>query len=236
MTPGFTAAVNAILRLDAERADPFVASPFVASPFVASPFVASPFVASPFVASPFVASPFVASPFVASDFTVSYAANPIYGNPVPYDAYKVGGVRPSAARVAQEPYWCDLAESPAQVIVMDTGLGGIDLNGVDRSNQLLRGGPFNLPLGTDLPDHNRDGYLDPIAGHGTFIVGIIELLGRPAALVSECPVPPFAYLDVDVVVEVIGSYLPTINCHDDHQHVVQQHARGRHGHLGRGHR
>ena len=204
---GFTASVNPILRFDTERADPFVASPFVASPFVASPFVASPF-----VASPFVASPFVASPFVASDFTVPYAANPIYGNPVPYEAYKSGGVRPSAARVAQAPYWYNLRQSPAQVIVIDTGLGGVDpSSGNDYSNQLLRGAPFNLPLGTDLPDHNNDNYLDPIAGHGTFIAGIIELLGRPSSLVSASPVPPFAYLDVDVLVTVIGSLLATIN-------------------------
>ena len=204
---GRPAVVNPILRFDTAPAAPFVASPFVASPFVASPFVASPFVASPFVASPFVASPFVASPFVASDFTVPFVGNPTYGNPVPYEAYKTGSVRPSAARVALAPHWCELPPSPANVIVVDTGLAGIDPSTfVDHTNTVLRL-RFGLNSGFDVPDSNSDGYLDPVAGHGTFITGVIEMLGHPSTLAAPGPIPPFAYLDVGVLLPVLSSYL-----------------------------
>ncbi len=201
---GLPAEVNAVLFLHSLTPDPFIASPFIASPFIASPFIASPFIASPFIASPFIVSPFIASPFIASDYGVPFAANPTYGNPIPVSAYATGGVRPSAARVAREPHWCQtLSESPARVVVIDTGMAGRDNFGNDFSNQLLSASPFNLPFGPDVPDVNGDGFLDPVAGHGTFIVGIVELLGRPAALDSRSPVPPFGYLSVETVTPIL---------------------------------
>ena len=159
-------------------AESFYASPFYASPFHASPFHASPFYASPFYASPFYASagcgcgcrcgcggetganPFYASPFYAS-------ADP---SPFADPTSRHTGGRSSSARPAADP---QLPQRPpvkgVRVAILDTGWARADV-------------PTGLPgikvtaYGGDVPDADGDGFLDPAAGHGTFIAGIIEQL------------------------------------------------------------
>jgi hypothetical protein len=156
-----------------------MASPFMASPFMASPFMASPFMASPFMASPFMASPFMASPFMASEYRAPFMGNPIYGNPVPWADYKYFGRRPSSARVpVRAPLHPRLATSPARVMVIDTGLAAAG----HLSPTLIWAG---LAPGPDIPhDPAAPNFLAPVAGHGSFIAGIVALLGWPTALFS----------------------------------------------------
>ncbi len=100
-------------------------------------------------------------------------------------------MRPSTARVAPEPDWIVPPQSPAEVLVIDTGLpvgphhngGVLDL-------------AFLLPPGPDVPDSNFDAFLDPVAGHGTFVTGLIALLGNPRLLDSRAVVPAFGFLSV----------------------------------------
>ena len=146
---------------------------------MASPFMASPFMASPFMASPFMASPFMASPFMASENVAPFMGNPIYGNPVPWAEYKYFGRRPSSARVpVRAPVFGLLKKSPARVVVIDTGLAAASY-----ANPTLTA--LGLVPGSDVPTSAAAAnFLDPVAGHGTFIAGIVALLGWPTALFS----------------------------------------------------
>ncbi len=204
---GLPAEVDHVLFGDELRAapfgaSPFGASPFGASPFGASPFGASPFGASPFGASPFGASPFGASPFGASDYAAAFTGNPTYGNPIPWAGYKTAGLRPSSARVAPAPHYCeDLRKSPANVVVIDTGLAGPAIAKTFANTELTNRG---LPPGDDVPDLKPvDGFMDPVAGHGTFIAGIIELLGYPTTLDSVRAISTYGDVSVKEVVRVL---------------------------------
>jgi hypothetical protein len=158
------------------QAEAFYASPFYASPFYASPFYASPFYASPFYASagmgscccssgsaganPFYASPFYASPFYAS-------ADP---NPAAAPWMQATGRRRSSARPADPPEDLpDEGQESVRIAILDTGYAEIHQPGV-------LPGIHITPHGGDRPDEDGDNFLDPAAGHGTFIAGVIEQL------------------------------------------------------------
>ena len=136
-----------------------------ASPFHASPFHASPFHASPFHASPFHASPFHASPFHASQVQAS-------------------GRRPSSARPARPPALAPAGAAPGgarrpRIAVLDTGFAAEGLR------------PTPLQAFTcdeqhwEHPDEDQEGHLDPAAGHGTFIAGLIDQLAPGCDLGPE---------------------------------------------------
>ena len=128
--------------------------PFHASPFHASPFHASPFHASPFHASPFHASPFHASPFHASELQAS--------------GRRRSSARPTAPR--PRPALPRQPTRTVRIAVLDTGMAAdglrpqaLDAMAPDRSHW-------------EHPDVDGDGHLDPAAGHGTFIAGLIDLV------------------------------------------------------------
>lgn len=162
-------------------ANPVYASPVYASPVYASPVYASPVYASPVYASPVYASPVYASPVYAS---------PVYASPVYASGYRAGGHRTSSARPASAidagrlpAPWTGPVRGP-NVLVLDTGLAWQAPKPPYPSQsrhqlppRLERLGPprhrdADWPDGT--PANPGDGYLDPAAGHGTFIAGIIE--------------------------------------------------------------
>jgi subtilase family protein len=138
-------------------------------------------VANPFHANPFHANPFHANPFHANPFH----ANPFHANPM-----DPNGPTRSSARPADPPRWYTASSSPSRstrtpgaarwtprIVVIDTGLA--------RQSQLpdfLRRAPGLSTGGTDVPDVNRDRWLDPVAGHGTFIAGIIERIAPGCAI------------------------------------------------------
>ena len=120
-----------------------------------SPVYASPVYASPVYASPVYASPVYASPVYASELHASgrrrSSAVPTTGLPVA----RLAGTYP---------------ERPVRVAVLDTGMAGDGYR------------PAALDAMTpsrehwERPDTDGDLYLDPAAGHGTFIAGLIELV------------------------------------------------------------
>ncbi len=132
-----------------------------------------------FTANPFHANPFHANPFHANPFH----ANPFHANPA-----DPNGPTRSSARPADQPGWFAARapvslptdtkdpeppdEGTAQVVVLDTGIaGGSDLPDFLR---LATSVTVADPRSRDVPDVNADKWLDPVAGHGTFIAGIIE--------------------------------------------------------------
>ena len=127
------------------------------------------------VANPLHANPLHANPLHANPLQ----ANPLHANPL-----HANGPTRSSARPADPPTWYSGSTAaaasatksieeagPADVIVLDTGLAGTN----DLPVFLQSGVVTAAALGdVDVPDLNNDQWLDPAAGHGTFIAGIIE--------------------------------------------------------------
>jgi hypothetical protein len=157
-------------------ANPFMANPFMANPFMANPFMANPFMANPFMANPFMANPFMANPAWADEVPVS----PLFAL-----AKAGGGSSTALARTADLPSHSahaarapDLPSSGApgergepSIVVIDTGLAapGFRPHALD-GVKCYAGQPEH----EEMPDADTDGKVDPVAGHGTFIAGIIE--------------------------------------------------------------
>jgi hypothetical protein len=164
------------------QANPFQANPFQANPFQANPFQANPFQANPFQANPFQANPFQANPFQANPFQANpFQANPFQANPQQLAELRATGRRDHSARPATAP---DLPACPhdvrersaPSVVVVDTGTAGGPL----RPHALH--GVVEDPSHAELPDEDGDGCLDPVAGHGTFIAGLVERIAPGCAL------------------------------------------------------
>jgi hypothetical protein len=169
-------------------ASPVYASPVYASPVYASPVYASPVYASPVYASPVYASPVYASPVYAS---------PVYASPVYASTYIATGHRRSSAAPVQP----DDAEAVrellakivkprsqarADVVVLDTGYA---TDGDLTPAPLKRLGPLMAPRDqgpmrvVDTPDSPPDDrLLDPAAGHGTFIAGLVQQVAPGATV------------------------------------------------------
>jgi len=172
-------------------ASPVYASPVYASPVYASPVYASPVYASPVYASPVYASPVYASPVYASPVYASPVyASPVYASPVYASEQQATGNRPSSARPAMEP-WVTLAAqrlgaaavgtATAEVVVLDTGLAGPTFHSAAVTASLSM---WDCPPpDADQPDEDADLALDPAAGHGTFIAGLVQQ-GAPGTAVS----------------------------------------------------
>jgi Subtilase family len=175
-------------------ANPVYASPVYASPVYASPVYASPVYASPVYASPVYASPVYASPVYASPVY----ASPVYASPVYASEYLATGRRASSARPVTPADAAELAkalglvEAPKKagepdVVVLDTGLS---CQGTFRPAALANLESLVTPGGgagqaQDVPDAvpvPPDTLLDPAAGHGTFIAGLVERVAPGAAV------------------------------------------------------
>lgn len=171
------------------------ANPVYANPVYANPVYANPVYANPVYANPVYANGGPGLPLGSTAVQQMAAAlNPLYSrvypNPVYAGArmtagaaarYRGTGARRSEARPApgttDEP--CrpfdatpDWGAAPVRVLVLDTGL----------TNALAGNAAFSLSDRLDDFDHDSDGYLDPVGGHGTFIAGIIRRLAPQAAI------------------------------------------------------
>lgn len=149
-------------------ANPFAANPFAANPFAANPFAANPFAANSVTANPFAANPFAANPF---------AANPFAANPFAANGFASSGIRRTSAEPADipkpDPVPARLPQHTAgHAVIYDTGISIKEhLPAALEGRPLLRGANV---IDRDEPDESGDKILDPVAGHGTFIAGIID--------------------------------------------------------------
>jgi hypothetical protein len=185
---GIHGQVNHVLFATSCGCPPHPADP-AAKEFDADPFYANPFYAhggfgcgcgcgcgrGP-VANPFYAHPFYAHPFYA------------HASPSPFaePSSQRSGRRASSALPASAPTPpTHPGVQGVRIAVLDTGWADAEyepkgLQGID----VVYGG-------RDRPDEDGDGRLDPTAGHGTFIAGIIE------------QVTPGCHIEV---VEVLSTY------------------------------
>ena len=169
----------------------------------AAPFYANPFYANAVGEGSFAANPFYANPFYANAgsggcccgcrgggaFANPFYANPFYANatesPFAARSTQESGRRRSSARPAEAPDGVEypVPERPVRIAVLDTGYAeAFKPSGLE---------PRLTLSGGDRPSEDGDGYLDPAAGHGTFIAGLIE------QLVPGCEIE---------VIEVLSTY------------------------------
>lgn len=151
-------------------------------PLDADPFLAHPFLAHPFLAHPFLAHPFLAHPFLAHGGGCcccgggggGLAAKPFlaHTNPSAVPRVQATGAQRSSARPAAPPEGAGKKTNGpgtgVRIAILDTGYAQSYLpSGLPGINVDPHGGDPG-------PDEDGDQYLDPVAGHGTFIAGVIE--------------------------------------------------------------
>ena len=124
---------------------------------------ANPVYANPVYANPVYANPVYANPVYA---------NPVYANPVYANPYRTTGRRESSARPASEPPQSAQPATTAlagpTVAVLDTGLAADDYKPAALGDIVVEA------RHREVPDEDSDNSLDPAAGHGTFITGLID--------------------------------------------------------------
>jgi hypothetical protein len=148
--------------------------PALAAEIAADMWGANPWKANPWKANPWKANPWKANPWRANAETLNLVAT---GRP-PMSSVMPASIRSLPGRAAS-------SSSKLVVIgVLDSGLaGGRDnadgyrptLLGLDPDSMARISGQADVPS-RPMGGHDADDYLDPVAGHGTFIAGIIEQL------------------------------------------------------------
>lgn len=165
-------------------------NPFTPNPFTPNPFTPNPFTPNPFTPNPFTPNPFTPNGVVPTPFT----PNPFTPNPFTPNNFAASGVRSSSALPADppahptsitlpEPELDDEGNDPdmVHVWIYDTGVSVIEhlpplLENRDQhklAHETDRDSPDEPNDKEGIP---KDGLLDPVAGHGSFIAGIFEQL------------------------------------------------------------
>ena len=159
---------------------PVYGSPVHGSPVYGSSVSASPVYGSPVYGSPVYGSPVYGSPVYGSPVYGS----PVYGSPVYGSPASQSGHRRSSAAPADAPI-TPVRHAPAgalvpRIAILDTGLArkGLRPNALDFVQHASTGW-------AEGPDDDGDDFLDPAAGHGTFIAGLIDLLTPGCDLTAE---------------------------------------------------
>jgi hypothetical protein len=136
------------------------------------------FGANPFRSNPFRSNPFRSNPFRSNEAPLSSAEPALHPALPPRPALQGPGTAP-------------------RILVLDTGLAGDGqcpplLDAAPRIDGALDRPDDAIMPASGPPAFAPDGYLDPVAGHGTFIAGLIEQLA------GGCTI------DVQRVIEPLG--------------------------------
>jgi len=152
-------------------ATPVYGSSVAATPVYGSPVYGSPVYGSPVYGSPVYGSPVYGSPVYGS---------PVYGSPTwQQTGHRRSSATPTAAPTP--PVRQAIAGAPVpRVTILDTGLArkGLRPKALDVVQHAQTGW-------AEGPDDDGDDLLDPAAGHGTFIAGLIDLLTPGCALTAD---------------------------------------------------
>jgi len=122
-------------------------------------------------------------------------------------------VRPAPADADVQPILRSLASAAAtaaaaavdvpRVIVLDTGLAMDDF----LPNELRSAPVTSDDPGRDIdaPDEDLDGSLDPVAGHGTFIAGIVNQVAPGCEILLHRVISTFGWCPEDAIVDCINN-------------------------------
>jgi hypothetical protein len=172
-------------------------------------------IANPLHANPLHANPLHANPLHANPLH----ANPLHANPFRVSADDPNGPSRSSARPAEEPGWYTAGAStsvplggstasaatdkppPPRVVVLDTGLADTTLMPNFLGVAASQAEPSRY---VDVPDANLDNWLDPVAGHGTFIAGIIKRIAPRCEVEVRSVIRPQGDGDEKSIVDLIN--------------------------------
>ncbi len=160
---------------------------------------------------PYRSNPYRSNPYRSNP----YRSNPYRSNPYRSNSTK-SSARPAAGRSFPERELGGLGDHP-RITIVDTGLAvpGLRPALLDNPNRFL-GNDDDEP-DVDIVDPNgtqlfpQDGWLDPVAGHGTFIAGIIEQLAPGSTLTAvRCVQPLGDVRESDVITALLGEANKTV--------------------------
>jgi hypothetical protein len=177
-------------------ANPWSANPWSANPWSANPWSANPWSANPWSANPWSANPWSANP---------WSANPEALNIVATGKSPTSSAMPASARAL--PDRPKVAKKSLVLGVLDSGLAGGPDNADKQRPTLLGTGKASLErISGQLDEPSQpiagkqaDNFLDPVAGHGTFIAGIIEQLTPGCTIRVERVFEPEGDVDVSTL-------------------------------------
>ena len=147
----------------------FFAHPMYGNPMYGNPMYGNPMYGNPMYGNPMYGNPMYGNPMYG---------NPMYGNPMYGNTQNVELPKASSAVPAEEPDWYTTSTvTPTvnpRVAVIDSGLidQGMLLGGWLPTAAKVDGDDFDRP---DASPRTPDHWLDPVAGHGTFIAGIVDM-------------------------------------------------------------
>lgn len=172
---------------------PAVAAEIAADGWGANPWRANPWRANPWRANPWRANPWRAN---AEELNVVATGKPPQSSvmPAPARSLPLRPPRPAGGRVVN-------------IGVLDSGLAGgrdnadgmrPDLLGTDKASLARITGQLDLPS-QPIGGHSADNYIDPVAGHGTFIAGIVEQLTPGCEIRVRSVLEPEGDVDVSTL-------------------------------------
>lgn len=164
---------------------------------LANPVRANPVRANPVRANPVRANPVRANPV---------RANPVRANPVRANDL---GAKSSVRPTGRSEFLATGASSIGPLVtILDTGLAGKGAPGVTHLPKLLAAKLSTKPASIrgvlDVPDFQGDGWLDVVAGHGTFIAGLIELHAPGCVLEVRRVIQPEGQGDESMIASTIA--------------------------------
>jgi hypothetical protein len=175
-------------------------------PALATELAADPWWANPWRANPWRANPWRANPWRAN----AWSANPWRANPEQLNVVATGtpptsSVMPAPDRVL--PVRPVQAGNDVVIGVLDSGLAGGRTNADGYRPAFLGTDQVSLGRitgGSDVPSraigaYPADHYIDPVAGHGTFIAGIVEQLTPGCRIVVRRVFHPEGDVDVSTL-------------------------------------
>jgi hypothetical protein len=153
---------------------PVFANPVFANPVFANPVFANPVFANPVFANPVFANPVFANPVFANPVFANTNPNPGHGLPWMATGERQSSAKPAEGPTPKWPTGPKPDDNAPRILVLDTGYWS-------GTGSLVQDSINRVGSDPELPDSPPvDGYLDPVAGHGTFIAGLI------AHLAPEC--------------------------------------------------
>ncbi|HET8618159.1 MAG TPA: S8 family serine peptidase [Acidimicrobiales bacterium] len=180
--------------------------------FWGNPFTGNPFTGNPFTGNPFTGNPFTGNPFGAKD----YQPNPLALPRTSPEAieFRATGWRPHSARPAMAPVLPEPPDDPdgptPSVVVIDTGLAQADL--LPRALYDVTAVDVQLAIrqqvSDEKPDADGDKRIDPMAGHGTFIAGIIKRIAPSCGLLVQGPLSGYGDVSEHDIGTVLDALLP----------------------------
>jgi hypothetical protein len=147
------------------RGNPLRGNPLRGNPLRGNPLRGNPLRGNPLRGNPLRGNGMMGNPLRGNPLR----GNPLRGNGMPaMNSARPATKRPQAA--------VGHAVRTPRIAVLDTGLACVHpTKQIDFVPHLLKDAAARIVGAGDIPDQNTDSWLDPIAGHGTFIAGLIEL-------------------------------------------------------------